>query len=426
MAHRAAHTEVGYLALIRGNVNFRRLWLGSIVSLLGDWFNTIALYTIVERLTGSPFALGLVFITKMLPFALASPLAGLITDRFNRRRLMIVCDAIRAVIVLGFLLVRTPGDLWLLYTLITLQVVLGAVFIPARNASVPNITTPRELLTANALMAATWSTLLAVGAALGGFATEWLGEGAVFIIDSATYVASSLFLWKTVIPQNTAPVRAGPLVRTALADIADGWRHMHIDPRIGRIALAKATWALGGGALVFMLTLLGSRLMPEAPAVAIGVLFSMRGLGTGIGPILGRALFKDERRWPTVLGWCVVLSGVFYLGVGSMPWSLGILAVGALVTLAHTPSGANWVLSTVLLQQRTADAFRGRVFATEWLLVTLADTLAIGTASLLLESGLVSLRGAFLGFAALQIVSGLLWLLLVVPRERRDEARVGA
>ncbi len=424
MAQGAAHTEVGYLALIRANVNFRRLWFGSIVSLLGDWFNTIALYTIVERLTGSPFALGLVFITKMLPFALASPFAGLIADRFNRRRLMIVCDAIRAVIVLGFLFVREPGDLGLLYTLITLQVVLGAVFIPARNASIPNITTQRELLTANALMAATWSTLLAVGAALGGFATAWLGEGAVFIIDSATYVVSSLFLWKTVIPQDTAPIREGPLVRTALADIADGWRHMHRDPRIGRIALAKTTWALAGGGLVFMLTLLGSRIMPEATAVGIGVLFSFRGLGTGIGPILGRAWFKDERQWPAVLGWCVVISGACYLIVGTVPWTIGIVAVGLLVMCAHTPSGANWVFSTVMLQQRTADAFRGRVFSTEWLLVTLADTLAIGTASLLLESGTVTLRTAFLGFAALQVVCGIVWLLTVVPRERRDEAKV--
>lgn len=394
--------------------------MGDVVSFFGDWFNTIALYAIVERLTGSPFALGLVFITKLLPMGLASPIAGLIADRFDRRKLMIGADVIRAVIVLGFLFIESADDLPLLYTLAALQVIVGSVFFPARGASIPNITTEEELLTANALIASTWSAILALGAALGGFATNLLGEDMVFVIDSASYVVSALLLRAAVIPQNTDEVDTRrSLVTQAYEDVVAGWQYLRENPRVGRIALAKASWALSGGGLVFMLTLLGSELMPAAPAVAIGILFSARGLGTGVGPILARKWFRNESFWPTLLGLCICFSGCFYLVVGSLPWeSIALIAV--MVTVAHSSSGANWVISNVMLQKRTVDRFRGRVFATEWLAVTLVDTVSILAVSLLLESAGLGLRTGFVVLAGLQVLAGIAWLLIVVPGEREE------
>ena len=408
--------QAGYWELIRGNADFRRLWMGNVISLLGDWFNTIALYTLVSRLTGSPFALGAVFIFKMLPWGLASPIAGVLVDRFNRRRLMIGSDLVRAVVVLGFLLIDEASEVGWLYGLIALQVIVGAVFQPAKSASIPNITTPRELLTANALMAASWSVMLAVGAALGGFATEWFGEQAVFILDSLTYLVSAVFIYRATIPQHTEAAERSVL-RAAYGEIIDGWRRMREVPRVGRIALAKATWAVGGGALVYLLTLLGEEIAPEALAAGIGILFAARGLGTGLGPIVARAVFRNEERWPFLLGACVAFSGVCYVAVGLVGWALGLVVV--LIVVAHMASGTNWVLATVLLQQRTEDRYRGRVFATEWLLVMFCETLSILVASALLEAGLLDLRLSFLVFALIQILSGLVWIALVVPRERR-------
>ncbi len=407
--------QAGYWELVRRNVDFRRLWVGNVVSLLGDWFNTIALYTLVSRLTGSPFALGGVFIFKMLPWALASPVAGVLVDRYNRRRLMIVSDLVRGVVVLGFLLVDEAGDVYWLFGLIALQVVVGAVFVPAQSASIPNITTPKELLTANALLSASWSVMLAVGAALGGFAAQVLGEQAVFLIDSATYLVSAFFIYRTRIPQRTdAP--AGPILRTAAREIWDGWQRLRAVPRVGRIALAKATWALAGGALVYLLTLLGEQIAPEALAAGIGILFAARGLGTGIGPVVARALFQNPAHWPLLLGACIAFSGLCYAAVGFVPWVLW-LVIG-LVVAAHTASGANWVLATVMLQKRTEDRYRGRVFATEWLLVMLAHTVSILAASILLEYDVLDLRLSFLAFALIQVACGLLWIVLVVPKER--------
>lgn len=425
----SAPRSIGYATLVRTNVNFRRLWAGNTVSLLGDWFNTIALYTLVFELTGnnseagSPLALAGVFIFKLLPWALASPLAGVLVDRYNRRWLMIGSDVLRALIVLCFLFIDTPSELPWLYVLITLQVVVGAVFIPAKSASLPNITAPHELLTANALSAATWSSMLAIGAALGGFATAWLGVRPVFLLDACTYLVSGFFIYRATIPQDTT-ASDEPLFKTAYREILDGWQHLRTHPPIGRIALSKASWAVGGGALVFTLALMGDRFTETALAAGIGLLFMARGIGTGIGPIVARAVFEDERHWPAVMGACVMVSGVCYGIVSFLPWlpwnvaTYSLLLVIVLVVMAHGASGANWVLTSVLLQKRTADRYRGRVFATEWLLLMVPETVSILLAALLLEAGWLDLRAAVWVFAWVQILCGLAWLLLVVPRER--------
>ena len=429
MRHASKHDvpveeRAGYLELLRENGNYRRLWMGSVVSFLGDWFNLIALYTLVSVLTGSPLAIGAIFIAKMLPWALSAPLAGLIVDRFNRRRLMIGADVARGFIVLGFLFIDDASHIPLLYALIALEMIVGSIYQPAKSSSIPNITKPRELLTANALSSATWSTMLALGAALGGFAVEFLGVRAVFIIDSITYFIAAWFIYRTRIPQQTDTSEGGNIVQTAAREIWDGWQHLRRKPRIGRIALAKASWAAAGGGLVYMLTLLGEQVSPGAIAAGMGLLFMARGIGTGIGPVVARAVFTNERHWPTVLGAAIAVSGVFYVAVGLAPWDLGIwsvvLLVG-LVILAHSSSGANWVLATVLLQKRTEDRYRGRVFATEWLLVMIADTLSILLASLLLELGAFDLATTFVVFALAQVAFGVLWLLIIVPKERQAD-----
>lgn len=360
------------------------------------------------------------FITKSLPFALASPLAGLIADRFNRRRLMIGADLLRAVIVLGLIFIHQPEHVPWLYALGALQMIVSAVFIPARSASIPNITSPRQLLTANALTAATWSALLAIGAALGGFVTEWLGEQAVFALDSATYLVSAFFIWRTVIPQQTDPAAGSSLIASAHRQVAAGWRHMWRQPEIGRIALTKAAWAVGGGGLVYMLALFGQQMLPTSPALGIGWFYTARGLGTGLGPIVMRKLTPDRRSWPTLIGYGIAASGLAYQAIAQLN-ALWLLLL--LVTVAHATSGANWVASTVLLQERTEDRYRGRVFATEWLILTLVDSVAIIAASLLLESGTLTLRQGLAAFGLLQIATGALWLATVARQEAADRRR---
>nr|MDQ3824046.1 MFS transporter [Actinomycetota bacterium] len=177
--------------LLRRNREFRLLWLGQVVSQLGDWFNTIAVMTLVLRLTGSGRAVGLIFVTRFLPSVFAGPLAGVVADRFNRRSVMIWSDVLRALVVLGFLFVRRADQLWLVYVLTVMQLALSTFFEPAKTAAIPSIVARRELVSANAISSVTWSVMLTLGAAVGGLITGWVGTDASFVLDSLTYLASA-------------------------------------------------------------------------------------------------------------------------------------------------------------------------------------------------------------------------------------------
>ena len=125
MAALAEGAGVGYVELLRRNRDFRQLWLGQVVSQLGDWFNTIAVYTLVLELTGSRRAVGLVLVARFVPTIVLGPLAGVVADRVSRRTIMITSDVLRAVVVLGFLFVRRPEHVWMVYALTLAQLALS-------------------------------------------------------------------------------------------------------------------------------------------------------------------------------------------------------------------------------------------------------------------------------------------------------------
>ena len=150
-------------------------------------------------------------------------------------------------------------------------------------------------------------------------------------------------------------------------------------------------------------------------SIGLGLLYAARGIGTGIGPIIARQYFTDEGQWIVVMGASITLTGTMYLVVGltDVWWMMFVF-----VLLAHAASGANWVTSTVLLQKRSHDNFRGRVFSTEWLLFTLGNSLSVILASILLEWQLFELQQLITLYAAGLIVAGLLWLATVANWER--------
>ena len=151
---------VGYVDLLRRNRNFRQLWLGQVVSQMGDWFDTIALYTIILNLTGSGRDVGLLLVARFVPSFLCGSVSGVVADRFSRRTIMIVSDLLRAVVVLGFLFVRRADQLWIIYVLTVLQLSLSTFFEPAKTAAVPSIVSDRELVAANAISSVTWSIMV--------------------------------------------------------------------------------------------------------------------------------------------------------------------------------------------------------------------------------------------------------------------------
>ncbi len=413
-----------FVELIKEYPSFRRLWIAQAISNFGDWFGLLALYALVQRYSDSEFLLGLVIIVKMLSLAFFSPIAGYLTDRFNRRILMIICDGGRALSLLLMLLVQQESLLWLAYALTGFQMMLSAIFEPAKTASIPNVAPPERLVDANIISTATWSIIFTTGMAIGGFATEWIGVEGVFILDAFTYLVSAWFIYRAVIPQearrsNYVEGQKKPSIWEDIrqnigTDIILGIRYLRDNHHILRPAVAKGTSTIFLGGLVYMLVLVSDSIL-QMGSIGLGLLYAARGIGTGIGPVIARQHFTDERQWVVVMGASIALSGAMYLVVGltQVWWMMFVF-----VLLAHAASGANWVTSTVLLQKRSEDNFRGRVFSTEWLLFTLGNSLSVVVASVLLEWQIVALQTLISLYAVGLMAAGLLWLATVANWER--------
>ncbi|HEV2761991.1 MAG TPA: MFS transporter [Pyrinomonadaceae bacterium] len=401
---------VGYLALLRSNRDFRLLWLGQVVSQLGDWFNTVALYTLVLELTGSGRAVGLVLVARFLPSVFAGPLAGVIADRLNRRRVMIVSDLLRAVVVLGFLFVRRPEQLWMVYALTVLQLALSTFFEPARSAAVPSVVSPREIVAANAISSVTWSVMLTLGAAVGGVITGWFGTDAAFVLDSATYLGSAALIAGIRLPKRAPRPKEKLTVARALGvtDTLEGLRYVRTRPRVLATMLVKSAWGLGGGSLT-LLAVFGEKVFPVGgrAATGIGVLYAARGIGTAVGPLVARRLAGETRdAMQTAIGYAFIVGGVFYLGFGAATdFALALL----MVALGHMGGSVLWVFATALLQLSVEDEFRGRVFAAELTLLTLMLAASNYATGELLDRFGWSPRAVTYATGVLFILPGLLW-----------------
>ena len=400
----------GFLELLRSNRDFRHLWLGQVVSQLGDWFDTIALYTLVLTLTGSGRAIGLVLVARFLPSFIMGALSGVVADRFDRRVIMIVSDILRAFVVLGFLLVRRADQMWLVYVLTVLQLVFSTFFEPAKTAAIPSIVAPRELVAANTISSVTWSVMLTMGAAIGGAVTGWFGTDAAFVLDSLTYVASAVLVASVRFPRRPARVKRKLTLAKALGitDTLEGARYVWQRPRVFALMMVKPAWGVGGGILT-LLAVFGERIFPIGGKAAIGtgILYAARGIGTGIGPIAMRRFAGETREsMQTAIGIAFLIGGIGYMAFGgatSFAVAIIVLMIG------HMGGSILWVNSTVMLQRAVEDNFRGRVFAAELALLTLTMAASNYVVGELLDRFHFSPRTITIGVGIFFLFPGLLW-----------------
>ena len=398
-----------YLQLIRENRDFRRLWIAAVISMLGEWFNTIALFFLILEYTGSEFLLGLLFTVRMAGFAILQPFIGLMADRYNRKMLMVVSNLLQAGFALCFLLVNDSSDIAWMIGLSGLMMVLHGVYMTAERASLPNVVSEEDLATENALDAASWSTALCLGAMLGGIVVSIWGTNAAFIVDSLTFLLGTLFLVNLTLPQTIDDNMKGPLFSTGLRNIKYGWNRIRSQPALFRIVFAKASWNIAGCGLAGVyLVLMGANVDSFGAAFGFGLFFFARGVGTGLGPILARAFLTDEEAWPSLIGYLIVISGMIYFLVGlSVPYALWATVV--LVIFAHSASGANWVLSTVMMQQWVEDEVRGRVFSVDMLILSVAFSTSTSIAGYLMENTNLGIRNGILLFSSVMVLSGLVF-----------------
>jgi len=365
-----------YLSLLRRNRNFRNLWFARVVSNLGDWFNLLASATLIATLSGAGTAISFLFLARFLPLFLMSPFAGVLADRFERRNLLIWTDVLRALTVLGFLFVDRPERIWLLYVLTALQFVFSAVFSPAEQAYIPAIVEQEDLVTANALDSFTWSTMLAIGALLGGLATAFLGVQTAFILDALSFLLSAWFVTRIAVRSRGRVQEAGQVTtpRTALLEIFEGMRYLWAQPVLLAFALIKSGGSLVWGGVNVLEVPLAEQAFPlnGNGTLSLGLIYAAVGIGTGFGPLIVRRWLGDS--WGGILkavsiGYLAMTVGTLGLALApSLGWVLGATMMRGIGT------GAIWVFSAVLLQILIPDRLRGRVFAFEFAAFTLAQS----------------------------------------------------
>lgn len=190
----ASISFASYWLLLRGNRNFRRLWLAQIVSEIGDWFYTLSIYTLLLQLTGRASSVALALVLQVLPQTFVGPTAGVVNDRLRRKHVMIAADLVRFGVVLVMLFVRSRSRVWFVYPLLLAETIMAAFFEPARSAVIPSIAVKEEILIANTLSSATWSVNLLIGASVGGVVAAFFGRDAVFILNALSFLVSAMLI----------------------------------------------------------------------------------------------------------------------------------------------------------------------------------------------------------------------------------------
>ena len=382
------------LKMLRTNPDLRRIFIAQVISYLGDWFSFVALVGLVDDLTGSSFLVSLVIVSFSLPSFLASPIAGSMADRFDRRRILIFVSCIQAIAALGLLFVGSH-TVWMAFLFQSTVSALAAVVKPSTEAAIPNLVRDdAELAKANSLFGSTWGVMLAVGAAIGGVFASVFGRDAAFIANAISFALAAIMFASVRQPMQMTREKSAINQRIRpIADMREALVHARRDPVLLALIFSKTTFAIGAG-VVSQLAVLASDVFKGGDS-SRGLLIAARGVGAGLGPLLAaRYTGGDINKVLKVCGISsLIFSGCYLIGA----WMPALILTAVFITIAHLGGGAQWTLSTYGLQLRSPDHVRGRILAGDFALVTL--TLSVTSALAGIASELLGVRQAISVFA---------------------------
>jgi MFS family permease len=400
--------------------DFALLWAGMTVSLLGDGVYTVAIAWQVYQLSNAPTALSAVGVAWMLPQVLLLLLGGAISDRFERRYVMMVSDAIRgcAIATLGVLSVTGALELWHVVALVAVYGVGVALFTPAFGAIVPDIVPHDQLVEANSL--GQFVRPLAVrflGPALSGWLIAVLGTGEAFLFDAGTFAvsATAFLLMRT----RSFPPEGARTARALLHDVREGIAYVR-----------SQTWLWGTfvAVTIAMLFFLGPVyvLMPYViknglggGADGLGLVFSAGGAGAIVASlVIGQRGLPRRPLTLMYLAWAASAFGLVGYAVSDAVWEAMLVSFFSIAGL--TVGGIIW---STLLQRLVPQRLLGRVSSVDWLL-----SFGLAPISYALVGPVADLLGPKATLLRAGLVSGLVLILALVllPGIRKTEARAVA
>ena len=352
-----------FIDLLRRNRNYRWTWMGQVVSETGDYFNNIAVFSLVMQTTGSGLVVSGVMLARAIPAVAAGPIAGVVLDRFDRKRIMIASDVIRAIVALAFVWTIHQPRPWLLYLLSGLLMFASPFFTAGRASILPAIADAGELHTANSLTQTTqWATLTA-GTMLAGWSAHWLGYYWAFVINALSFLfsAAAIAMLDGLFVARRENAVAGGMLRP-WHEYREGLSYIRATPLVLGIGLLSVGWAAGGGAAQILFTLFGEQVFGRG-AAGIGEIWGMAGVGLLIGGALGhragrRVGFRGYKHTVTM---SYLSHGAAYVAfsLARRYWMALAMICASRVGMAVCS-----VLNYTQLLEHIPDEFRGRVFST--------------------------------------------------------------
>ncbi|GIE79716.1 MFS transporter [Actinoplanes philippinensis] len=360
---------VGYVpaafSVLTRNRDFRRLFAAELVVFGADWFVMVPLLVLLPELTGGGTLGAMVLAADTGILALLLPWTGTVADRVDRRKILIVANAAAFLSVLLLFAVRSAATAPLALVAVGAIAVSKAFYSPAASAALPNLVDPEDLAAANTIAGSAWGTMTVVGASLGGVVSSAFSPYACFAVTAVLLLTGSLLTALIRRPMQAPRSGGGEPART-LPALLESLRYIGGRPRLRALVTVKSAVGLGNGVLTVFPLIAAAH---GVGALGAGLLFALRGAGALVGPLVMRPVLNRPSWLLPGLALSMGLYGVGYLGVAFTPW---FPLVAALVFVAHFAGGSNWVLSNFALQGEVPDVLRGRVFATDMMLATLA------------------------------------------------------
>jgi MFS family permease len=411
----------GYLQLLRRNPNYARLWLAQSVSLLGDWFSTIALSALVARYSDPKYvgtAISFLLLAHFLPPLLIGPYAGVLVDKLDRRLLLIISDVARCVIVFGLLFVNNSDTLWLLYILVILQFCFAALFEPGRSALMPSLVSPSDLVQANVLGSVTWSVMLAAGAAIGGAVASVFGTRFALAIDATSFALSALLI-ASIRVDHKVDADSKPKTDAPKRGFHDGLRFARAHPGVFAALFVKMGGSVGSIDALMVIYATQLFVVGEQGTGSLGLFYSAFGLGAVLGPALLQRVNDgsvQRMRRLILIGYGLISVGWLFFGGAPL-----LLLVAGAILIKAMGSSIYWTYSSVIIQKSVPDEYLGRMFALDlagFQLMTVISTIITG----ILTNNVAGeqVRAVAFGTGLLSLIPLALWA-LVVPRLERHE-----
>ena len=381
------------------NSRFLQLWIGQGTSFLGDAVSMVALVVLVVQVTGSASAVGGALIARLLP-TLASPLAGVLADRLDRRLVLVASDLARAILVLGLIFAT---NLATIYVLVFFMGLARTLFNPTVRAAFPSVVGRGDLTRANALMGGTFSVSETAGPALGGLLVATVGVDAAFVLDAATYLVSAVLLSLIPLPR---PQREEDDAGFG-EDLRSGFSYL---------SRSRVPLAIVLGAFLTVLTVnitipaevFLARETFDAGNAGYGLLVGLYGGGMVLGSALMVTLGDRVRLLPLYF-FGVFATALALFGTGLSPTFA--LALGALV-VAGIANGTENVATDTILQKRVPDAFLGRVFSVRFFGFSVGEVFAYGIGGAVVDAS--GARFTYLLAGAATAAAGLMILAFLV------------